>query len=171
MRLLLLVSALALPALGDEGSSPTVVTTEAAPPRNGVSLAAGGAVMANLHNELRVGATDVELAYRHDFAWSTFEVGAEFMSFFNARGADPAVGLRIGWGVRFTVGPVQLRAGLSAGGYWTHAAPVVPVGCLDLGVEKRLGASSEWVLGGSVSGLYSLFGAGAQARLTLARMF
>lgn len=124
--------------------------------------------MANLHNELRVGATDLQLAYRHDFSWSSFEAGAEWMLFFPTGKADPAVGLRLGWSVFRDVGPVRPRLGLSLGAYWTHASPVLPVGYLDLAVEKRL---ERWVFGAAVSGMLSLFGAGVQPRLYVGRTF
>jgi hypothetical protein len=133
-----------------------------------LELAAGGAFMANLHNELRVGASDVELAWRHDFSWSSLHVGAEWLSFFLTQKADPAVGLRLGFSVRREAGPVTLSAGLGLGAYVTHASPVLPIGALDLGVERRMG---DWALGAAVSGLYSLFGAGVQGRLVVGRCF
>jgi len=124
--------------------------------------------MANLHNELRVGATDLQLEYRHDYAWSSLEAGVEWMLFFPTGKADPAIGARLGWSVFHDFGPVTPRVGISLGAYWTHASPVLPVGYLDLAVEKRVDA---WTFGASVSGMISLFGAGLQPRLYVARSF
>jgi hypothetical protein len=133
-----------------------------------LQLAAGGAWMANLHNELRVGATDLQLEYRHDYAWSSLEAGVEWMLFFPSGKVDPAIGARLGWSVFHDFGLVTPRVGISLGAYWTHASPVLPVGYLDLAVEKRVDA---WTFGASVSGMISLFGAGLQPRLYVARSF
>lgn len=135
---------------------------------HGLQLSAGAAWMANLHNELRVGATDLQLAYRHDYAWSSLEAGVEWMLFFPTGKADPAIGLRLGWSVFRDVGPVRPRLGLSLGAYWTHASPVLPVGYLDLAVEKHF---ERWTFGAAVSGMLSLFGAGVQPRLYVGRTF
>jgi hypothetical protein len=133
-----------------------------------LEVSLGGAMMANLHNVLRVGATDVQLAWSHDFAWSSLRVGAEWLAFFPAGHMDPAVGLRLGWSVFHELGPVRGRVGLGVGAYWTHVSPVLPIGYLDLAVEKPLG---EWTVGVAVSGMLSLFGAGVEPRLFLARTF
>ena len=133
-----------------------------------LQLAAGGAWMANFHNELRVGATDLQLEYRHDYAWSSLEAGVEWMMFFPTGKVDPVIGARLGWSVFHDFGPVTPRLGLSLGAYWTHATPVLPVGYLDLAVEKRF---EQWTLGASVSGMISLFGAGLQPRLYVGRRF
>lgn len=140
-------------------------TTAAA---HGLQLSAGGALMANLNNELRVGATDLQLGWRHDFAWSSLEAGVEWMLFFPTGRVDPLVGARLGWSVFRDVGPVRPRAGLSLGAYWSRVSPVLPVGYLDLALEKPLGA---WTLGVQVSGMLSLFGAGVQPRLFIGRTF
>lgn len=135
---------------------------------HGVQLAAGGAWMANLNNELRVGATDLQLSWRHDFAWSALEAGVEWMLFFPAGRADPMVGARVGWSVFKDVGPLRPRVGVSAGAYWTRVSPVLPVGSLDVALEKPLG---PWTVGVQVSGMLSLFGAGVQPRLFIGRSF
>jgi|APLak6261679142_1056127.scaffolds.fasta_scaffold00059_13 hypothetical protein len=135
---------------------------------HGLQLSAGGAWMANLHNELRVGATDLQLGYRNDFTWSSLEVGLEAMFFFPTGKVDPALGLRLGWSVFRDVGPVRPRLGLSLGAYWTHATPVLPVGYVDLAVEKQV---ERWTFGLAVSGMLSLFGAGVQPRLYIGRTF
>lgn len=135
---------------------------------HGVQLAAGGAWMANLNNELRVGATDLQLGWRHDFAWSSLEAGVEWMLFFPTVRPDPLVGARLGWSVFRDVGPVRPRVGLSLGAYWSRVSPVMPIGYLDLAVEKPVGA---WTFGVQVSGMISLFGAGVQPRLFVGRSF
>lgn len=141
----------------------------AAPTRaHGVQVSAGGAWMANLNNELRVGATDLQLSWRHDFAWSALEAGVEWMLFFPTGHADPMVGARFGWSVFKDLGPVRPRVGLSAGAYWTRVSPVLPVGYLDVALEKPLG---PWTVGVQVSGMLSLFGAGLQPRLFIGRAF
>ncbi|MBL8923102.1 MAG: hypothetical protein JNJ54_29905 [Myxococcaceae bacterium] len=135
---------------------------------HGIQLAAGGAWMANLNNELRVGATDLQLSWRHDLAWSALEAGVEWMLFFPAGRADPMVGARVGWSVFKDLGPVRPRGGVSVGAYWTRVSPVLPVGYVDLALEKPLG---PWTLGVQVSGMLSLFGAGVQPRLFIGRTF
>lgn len=133
-----------------------------------LQVGAGAAWMANLHNELRVGATDLQLGYRHDYAWSSLEAGVEWMLFFPTGKVDPVIGARLGWSVFHDFGPVTPRLGLSLGAYWTHATPVLPVGYLDLAVEKHF---DQWIFGAQVSGMLSLFGMGVQPRLYVARRF
>jgi hypothetical protein len=135
---------------------------------HGLEVSVGGAYMANLYNVIRVGATDVQVAWSHDFAWSSVRAGGEWLAFFPTGHVDPAIGLRLGWSVFRDVGPVRPRVGLSAGAYWTHVSPVLPVGYLDLALEKPLDA---WTFGLAASGMVSLFGAGVQPRLYVTRTF
>lgn len=135
---------------------------------HGVQLSTGAAWMANFHNELRVGALDTQLQWRHDFAWSSLEVGGEAMFFFPTGEVDPALGLRLGWSVFHDFGPVRPRLGLGLGAYWTQASPVLPVGYLDLAVERDF---HGFTAGVAVSGMLSLFGAGFQPRLFIGRTF
>ena len=135
---------------------------------HGLQVSAGGAWMANLHNELRVGATDLQVGYRHDFSWLGLEAGAEWMHFFPTGKGDPMVGLRLGASLFRDLGPVRPRVGLGVGAYWSNVSPVLPVGYLDVAVEKAVG---PWSFGASVSGMLSLFGAGVQPRLYLGRTF
>lgn len=135
---------------------------------DGLQLSAGAAWMANFHNELRVGALDYQLSWRHDFAWSTLEVGGEAMFFFPTGEVDPALGLRLGWSVFHDFGVLRPRVGVGLGAYWTQASPVLPVGYLDLALERPFG---EWTAGVAVSGMISLFGAGVQPRLFVGRTF
>lgn len=135
---------------------------------HGLQLSAGGAWMANIHNELRVGATDLQLGYRHDFSWSSLEAGFEWMQFFPTGKSDPMLGLRLGYSLFHDFGPVRPRLGLGAGAYWSNVSPVLPVGYLDLAVETHAGA---WTFGAELSGMLSLFGAGLQPRLYVGRTF
>jgi len=135
---------------------------------HGLEVSLGGAWMANLYNELRVGATDVQVAWTHDFAWSSLRAGAEWLAFFPTGHLDPAIGLRLGWSVFKDLGPVRPRVGVGVGVYWTHASPVLPIGYLDVAVEKPLG---PWTIGVAVSGMLSLFGAGLEPRLFVGRTF
>jgi hypothetical protein len=146
-----------------------VLCTAAAPARaHSLELDLGRAWMANLHNELRVGATDVQLAWTHDFAWSSLKAGAEWLAFFPTGHMDPAIGLRLGCSVFRDLGAVRGRVGLGLGAYWTHASPVLPIGYLDVAVEKPI---ESWTFGVAVSGMLSLFGAGIEPRLFVARTF